>query len=127
MPTREDILGFSNRWYALAIETAETRTVAGLQVRIVTPALFVATKLEAFRGRGRGDMVTSHDLEDIVTVVDGRPELVNEIEAGTPRYGTTSQQPFVRRSPTRTSSRRCPRSWCRMLAARRAGHCSSDA
>lgn len=84
MPTREDILGFSNRWYSLAIETAETRTVAGLRVRVVTPALFVATKLEAFRGRGRADMVTSHDLEDIVMVIDGRPELVEEVGAAAP-------------------------------------------
>lgn len=81
MPTREEILGFSNRWYPLAIETADTVIVAGLAARIVRPALFIATKLEAFRGRGGGDVVTSHDLEDIVMVIDGRPELVEEVEA----------------------------------------------
>jgi hypothetical protein len=31
----------------------------------------VATKLEAFLKRGGGDYIASHDLEDIVTVVDG--------------------------------------------------------
>jgi hypothetical protein len=45
--------------------------------------LFLATKLEAFAGRGRGDYQASHDLEDIVALIDGRPELVSEIAAST--------------------------------------------
>ena len=48
-------------------------------MRIVTPPLFIATKLEAFHGRGANDIAASHDLEDIVTLVDGRPEIVPEI------------------------------------------------
>src|SRR5262249_56942500 len=55
--------------------------VAGHRVRIGTPALFIATKLEAFRGRGRGDVFASHDLEDIIAVVDGRPEIVSDVTA----------------------------------------------
>lgn len=39
----------------------------------------MATKLEAFGGRGRGDFLGSHDLEDILTVFDGRAELPGEI------------------------------------------------
>jgi hypothetical protein len=81
MPVSERILGFSNRWYPAAIETAQSFNIAGHDVRVVTPALFIATKLEAFHGRG-GDVVwASHDLEDIVTVVDGRPEIANDIAA----------------------------------------------
>lgn len=79
MPTDETILGFSNRWYAVAIETAQVQRVANHEVRIVSPPLFLATKLEAYRGRGGGDLHASHDLEDIVTVVDGRPEIVGEV------------------------------------------------
>jgi len=41
---------------------------------------FCATKLEAFRGRGKGDYLSSHDLEDLVSVVDGRLELVDEMQ-----------------------------------------------
>lgn len=67
MPVDERILGFSNRWYPTALATARTLDLAGQRVRVVTPPLFVATKLEAFRGRGRGDCLGSHDLEDIVT------------------------------------------------------------
>ena len=79
MPTDASVLGFSNRWYPAAIETAQVHLIAGHDVRIVTPPLFIATKLEAFHGRGANDVAASHDLEDIVTLVDGRPEIVPEI------------------------------------------------
>lgn len=81
MPIDPSVLGFSNRWYPAAIVTAQTLRIAEHDVRVVTPVLFIATKLEAFRGRGSGDIFASHDLEDIVTVVDGRPEIVDEIAA----------------------------------------------
>lgn len=81
MPVNEHVLGFSNRWYTTAIETAQTLDIAGHEVQVVTPALFVATKLEAFHGRGGNDVFASHDLEDIIAVVDGRPEIVNDVAA----------------------------------------------
>jgi hypothetical protein len=80
-PTDATVLGFSNRWYPAAIETAQTSHIAGHDVRVVTPALFIATKLEAFHGRGGDDVVASHDLEDIIAVVDGRPEIVGDVAA----------------------------------------------
>lgn len=81
MPVSKRILGFSNRWYQAAIETARSLNIAGHDVRVVTPALFIATKLEAFHGRGGDDVWASHDLEDIIAVVDGRPEIANDIAA----------------------------------------------
>jgi hypothetical protein len=81
MPVDEHVLGFSNRWYRAAIGTAQTLQIAGQRVRVVTPALFIATKLEAFQGRGGGDIVASHDLEDIIAVVDGRPEIRSDVAA----------------------------------------------
>ncbi|BBI50690.1 hypothetical protein HORIV_31110 [Vreelandella olivaria] len=39
----------------------------------------MATKLEAYKGRGNNDPLESHDLEDILNLVDGRPELLDEI------------------------------------------------
>jgi hypothetical protein len=81
MPTDATVLGFSNRWYPTAIETAQTFRIAGHDVRVVTPPLFIATKLEAFHGRGDDDVVASHDLEDIITVIDGRPEIVGDVAA----------------------------------------------
>ena len=48
----------------------------------MTGVYFCATKLDAFAGRGKGDYQSSHDLEDLIAVVDGRVELVREIHAG---------------------------------------------
>jgi len=48
---------------------------------VVNPVYFCATKLEAFAGRGKGDFQSSHDLEDLVAVIDGREELLGEIQA----------------------------------------------
>lgn len=82
MPDDEAILGFSNRWYARGIETAvATALTDNLEIRRLTPPLFIATKLEAFLGRGQGDLLGSHDLEDILIVVDGRAEIVAEVLA----------------------------------------------
>ena len=81
MPLDEDTLGFTNRWYRAAMETAEECEIApGAIIRVVTPPYFCATKLEAFEGRGGGDYLASHDLEDIIAVIDGRAEIVGEIE-----------------------------------------------
>jgi len=83
MPLDEQILGFSNRWYKSAMDTAVVRELEpGLHVRVVTAVFFCATKLEAFAGRGKNDYMSSHDLEDLIAVVDGRAELVKEIHAG---------------------------------------------
>jgi hypothetical protein len=81
MPTDEKILGFSNRWYEPAIASAQNVEIAGLSIRLITPVYFLATKLEAFRGRGNDDYSGSHDLEDLIAVVDGRPEIVQEVRS----------------------------------------------
>lgn len=80
LPSQEGVLGHStNRWYPDVVATATSMALPrGLVVRILTAPLFVATKFEAFHGRGEGDYL-SHDIEDIVNVVDGRPELAGEV------------------------------------------------
>src|SRR5215467_9082590 len=80
MPTDERILGFSNRWYKPAMESAQrVQLEDGLTVRVVTAPFFLGTKLEAFKGRGNNDYFASHDLEDVIAVIDGRPALLDEI------------------------------------------------
>lgn len=86
MPTDASVLGFSNRWYPAAIETAQVHVIAGHAVLIVTAPLFIATKFEAFHGRGANDVFASHDLEDVVTLVDGRPTIVAEVAAAGPDH-----------------------------------------
>ncbi len=79
MPTSPDALGFTNRWYISAISSAIDVEVAGSDIRLIAPEYFLATKLETFHGRGKGDYSGSHDLEDVVAVIDGRPEIVLEV------------------------------------------------
>lgn len=81
MPTDEKILGFSNRWYKSAIgEATEVTLPAGNVIRVISPAYFIATKFEAFAGRGHGDFF-SHDLEDIVFVMENKHGLIFELMA----------------------------------------------
>ena len=82
MPLDERILGFKNTWYGPAMETAEERELeSGLKILMVSPVYFCASKLEAFGDRGKNDYAGSRDLEDLIAVVDGRAELVGEIQA----------------------------------------------
>lgn len=82
MPVQPEVLGFSNRWYAYAVETAEPVDLGdGTSIRLVSATAFVATKLEAFTSRGAWDFLSSHDLEDVLNIVDGREELVVEMAA----------------------------------------------
>lgn len=82
MPVQPEVLGFSNPWYPYAVETAETVDLGnGITIRLVSAVAFVATKLEAFDSRGGGDFLTSHDLEDVLNIVDGREELGEEMAA----------------------------------------------
>ena len=80
MPTDPAFLGFSNRWYPKAMKESVAITLpGGTEIRLVSAPYFLATKLEAFLGRGEGDFMTSHDLEDVVTLLDGRASVVDEV------------------------------------------------
>jgi hypothetical protein len=79
MPIDSSILGFSNRWYGPALQAAQKTSVGAYEIRIITAPYFVATKLDAFHGRGKNDFRASHDLEDIVAIIDGRPAIVGEV------------------------------------------------
>lgn len=73
-------LGETNRWYPGAVAHAEVHELlADLHVRVLTAPYFLGTKLEAFAGRGAGDFQASHDLEDIVAVVNGRPTIADDV------------------------------------------------
>lgn len=79
MPSSEGVMNFTNRWYADAIrESISVALPDGTSIRLITAPYFIATKLEAFHDRGKGDYL-SHDIEDILNVIDGRPEITREI------------------------------------------------
>jgi len=82
MPLDERILGFSNRLYRGALRAAvEIQLAPSLTIRAISAPYSMVTKMEAFKGRGRVDFFASHDLEDFISVVDGRPSLLEEVEA----------------------------------------------
>ena len=87
----------------LAVETAQdAKLPSGTMIKLITAPTFLATKFEAYSDRGGADMLASHDIEDIVNVVDGRPGLLEEV-AGYRRV-TRDQRlssPLGMRSPRR--------------------------
>ncbi|MEK7383389.1 MAG: hypothetical protein AAB262_08895 [Elusimicrobiota bacterium] len=82
MPTDPSVLGFSNRWYRDGMAHAEEfKLPNGERVSVLSVSYLLATKLEAFHGRGKGDFMGSKDIEDIVTLVDGCPDAEQKISA----------------------------------------------
>jgi predicted nucleotidyltransferase len=80
MPDDPKVLGFSNRWYPEALRTASPFALsAACTIRLVQPAYFMATKLEAFLGRGQHDPESSQDIEDLLNLFDGRAAIVPEM------------------------------------------------
>jgi hypothetical protein len=80
MPSRADILGFENMWQAATIPHAvPCELPSGATIKAAPPVYMLAMKLEAFKGRGKGDFLASRDFGDIVTLIDGRSELLEEV------------------------------------------------
>jgi hypothetical protein len=84
MPTEGALLGLNTAWFAEALETATSRRILGVDVPIISPVAFIATKLTAFGDRGQNDYYGSHDMEDIITVIDGRAAIAAEISSAAP-------------------------------------------
>ena len=49
------------------------------KIRILSAPYFLATKIEAFNGRGGDDPRQSHDFEDLIYIIDNRLDIVSEI------------------------------------------------
>jgi predicted nucleotidyltransferase len=80
MTTTSQAMGFSEQWYAEAFNTAEKVSLPdGTVIRVIRAPLFLATKLSAWRDRGKGDYY-AEDLEDILAIIDGRAELTKEVQ-----------------------------------------------
>jgi hypothetical protein len=86
MPTDGRFLGLNTDWFAEALASATTKTMGGFRLKIISPVAFIATKLAAFFDRGKGDFFGSHDIEDLMTVIDGRSAIVDEIASASPDW-----------------------------------------
>ena len=81
MPTDTKILGFSNLWYGDAIKNYTLKKCLVVN-KNRNSTLFYQLKLKP--GRGENDFIMSHDIEDIILVIDGREEISNEIRKTDP-------------------------------------------
>ena len=81
LPIHRSVLGWDSKWFAEALAAARPVPVGERMARVVTAPYFLALKAEAFESRGRKDMLTSRDFEDILCLLDGRPEIVEEVRA----------------------------------------------
>ncbi len=80
MPSDSDILGFSNMWYDEGMENKISKTLPdGIEIFVFPPEYYLATKIEAHKGRGGNDLRQSHDFEDIIYILDNCSELVERI------------------------------------------------
>lgn len=71
-----------NRWFVPLMKDAErVEVLPGHGAWIASAPCFLATKFEAFWDRGRKDIIKSKDIKDILAVVNGRGELLAEIQS----------------------------------------------
>ena len=69
MPT-ENVLGPTNSWFRDGMKHAIRQVLpSGREISIFSAPYFIAAKLDAFHGRGKGDIRFSQDMEDIVLVL----------------------------------------------------------
>ncbi|MBS1578280.1 MAG: hypothetical protein JST29_01415 [Bacteroidetes bacterium] len=81
MPTDENILGFSNKWYPEGFRNAIDYNIdSNTSVKIFTINYFIASKLEAFKGRGKNDGRTSSDFEDIIYIFENSKSVWDDMQ-----------------------------------------------
>ncbi len=92
MHTDGKLQGLNTTWYQAGFDNAIcVNLYKEKSIRILSSTYFIASKLEAFYDRSYkiNDYWDCKDLEDIINVVNGRPELVEEItnaEQGVKNY-----------------------------------------
>ncbi|MFT6400076.1 MAG: hypothetical protein ACJAYU_004846 [Bradymonadia bacterium] len=81
MPSDPWVLGFSNGWYAEGFgRTIEIELEDACVIHLFPADVLLASKLQDFADRGYGGWYASHDLRDVITVVEGRASLVEEVQ-----------------------------------------------
>ena len=93
MPASNSPIGITNSWYTPGFEHLEKVNVGNIEIRILSAPYFLATKFEAFHGRG-GDYRTSHDFEDIIYVLDNRTTIEEEILSADEKVKAFLQKEF---------------------------------
>lgn len=71
----------ANPWFASGFAEREAVTIEDQRIFILPLPYFVASKFSAYRDRGNQEPRTSHDVEDIVYVIDNRTDIAEQILA----------------------------------------------
>lgn len=79
MPAEDSPLGPANRWYKIGFENLQKIQIKDQLIKILDAPCYLATKFEAFNNRGN-DYRISHDIEDIIYVIDNRTTIVDEVK-----------------------------------------------
>ena len=81
MYTDGALQGINSNWYQVGFDNALEIQIKDKKIKILNAVYFIATKLEAFTDRAykNDDYWDCKDLEDIINVINGRPELLVEI------------------------------------------------
>jgi len=81
MSASDKVLGFTNIWYTPALQRTDTiKLPSDVNIQVISPVYFIATKIEAFKNRGQGDYLSA-DIEDIVSVIENREQILIEIKS----------------------------------------------
>lgn len=80
IPTNDSSVGFNNKWYPDGFNQAVDYQIdEQCTIKILSAPYFLATKFEAFKGRGNNDGRMSQDFEDIIYVLENRATIWEEI------------------------------------------------
>jgi hypothetical protein len=77
MPIDERVLGFTNQWYKKGFDHRKKVNLGEQSLYVLPVEYFLASKIEAFEGRGSNDFLASKDMEDIITLLAGEPALLD--------------------------------------------------
>ncbi|RZK39855.1 MAG: hypothetical protein EOO90_17380 [Pedobacter sp.] len=81
MPTEPKVIGFSNKWYPDGFANAiDFKLDVDSTIRIFSLPHFMASKWEAFKGRGKNDYRSSKDFEDFVYVLENVDDLEEQLQ-----------------------------------------------
>lgn len=78
LSTVDSPLGPANPWFKIGLENVLTQVVNGQSIQVLSAPCYIASKFEAYHNRGK-DYRSSHDIEDIVYIVDNRLNISEEI------------------------------------------------
>ena len=95
MPTHPEVIGFSNKWYPAGFKEAISIKVDDRSIKIFSLPFFIASKLEAFKSRGKGNYLFSSDFEDIVYVLENNSQAQELLHNASPEVLTYLQNAFA--------------------------------